>query len=172
MLFRSGRFKHGKQQFVLVPGTEAAEGKDILVTQQDINNLMRTKGAVNAALEVLLEGVGCGLEDIQRFYAAGAFGQYLHLESAITIGLYPDLPRDKMVRLGNSSGEGARQVLMSDQLRLEAEQIARNITYFELNANDLFMQKFISSKFLPHTNLEYFPTVKARLLERGVITDI
>lgn len=167
---RSGRFKQGKKYYVLVPGVEAAEGKDIVVTQQDINNLMRTKGAVNAALEVLLEGVGCGLGDIQRFYAAGAFGQYLHLESAITIGLYPDLPRDKMVRLGNSSGEGARQVLMSDQLRREAEEIARNITYFELNANDQFMQKFISSKFLPHTNLDYFPTVKARLLDRGIIT--
>jgi uncharacterized 2Fe-2S/4Fe-4S cluster protein (DUF4445 family) len=166
----AGKFKDGGDYYVVAPAAETEHGMDIKVTQEDINNLLRTKGAVNAALEVLLDAVGYGAEDIKRFYAAGAFGQYLDLESAITIGLYPDLPRDSMVRLGNSSGEGARQVLMSGQLRREAEKIATNITYFELIANDMFVQKFSSSRFLPHTNLDYFPTVKARLRERGIIT--
>ncbi|AEG14787.1 ferredoxin [Desulfofundulus kuznetsovii DSM 6115] len=166
---RAGRFRDGRREFVVVPASESATGKDIVVTQVDINNLMRTKGAVNAALELLLESVGCDLSGISRFYAAGAFGQYLHLESAITIGLYPDLPRDKMVRLGNASGEGARLVLLSNRKRAEAESIARNITYFELNANQVFMNKFVGSKFLPHTNLDYYPTVKAKLIERGLV---
>jgi len=166
----AGKLKDGKDHYVVVPATETEHGMDIKVMQEDINNLLRTKGAVNAALEVLLDAVGYGAEDIKRFYAAGAFGQYLDLESAITIGLYPDLPRDSMVRLGNSSGEGARQVLMSDQLRQEAEKIATNITYFELIANDMFVQKFSSSRFLPHTNMDYYPTIKARLRERGIIT--
>lgn len=165
---RAAKFKDGRREFVVVPACETAHGEDIVFTQKDINNLMRTKGAVNAALEVLLEGVGCDLSQIQRFYASGAFGQYLNLESAIDVGLYPDLPKDKMVRLGNSSGEGARLVLMSRQKRLEAEQIGRSITYFELNANQDFMNKFVGSKFLPHTNLDFFPSVKARLAQRGL----
>lgn len=132
---------------------------------------MRTKGAVNAALETLLEGVGLGIGEIERFYAAGAFGQYLDPESAITIGLFPDLPRERIVRLGNSSGEGARQVLLSNQKRLEAEEIARRITYFELNASQQFMNRFAGSKFLPHTNLDYYPTVKEKLKRRGMELD-
>ncbi|TYO97833.1 ASKHA domain-containing protein [Desulfallas thermosapovorans] len=167
---RAGKFREG-QEFVVVPAAQSATNKDISFTQTDINNILRTKGAVNAALEVLLEGVGCQMSDISTFYAAGAFGQYLDLESAITIGLYPDLPRERMIRLGNSSGEGARLVLLSEESRLEAEDIARNITYFELNANEVFMNKFVGSKFLPHTNLDYYPTVKEKMIQRGLLND-
>jgi len=166
---RSGYFRDGSSSFTIVPGSKSVSGEDIVVSQMDINNFMRTKGAVNAALETLLEGVGVGLAELDRFYAAGAFGQYLNLESSITIGLYPDLPREKMIKLGNSSGEGARLVLLSNQKRLEVEETARRITYFELNANQQFMNRFISSKFLPHTNLDYFPSVKAKLAERGLL---
>lgn len=165
---RAGKFKKG-DRFTIVPGSESATGKDIVITQQDIDNLMRTKGAVSAALDLLMESVGCSLTDLSAFYAAGAFGQYLNLESAITIGLYPDLPRERMVRLGNSAGEGARLALISDAKRRELEEIVKRITYFELNANEVFMNKFVGSKFLPHTNLDYFPTVKAKMAERGLI---
>jgi len=168
---RAGKFRDGNNNFVVVPAAASATEKDIAFTQIDINNILRTKGAVNAALEVLLEGVGCQMADISMFYAAGAFGQYLDLESAITIGLYPDLPRERMIRLGNSSGEGARLVLLSEESRQEAEQIARNITYFELNANEVFMNKFVGSKFLPHTNLDYYPTVKEKMIQLGLLRD-
>lgn len=107
---------------------------------------------------------------IDNFYAAGAFGHYLNLESAITIGLYPDLPRERMVRLGNSAGEGARLALISGDKLGELELIKERITYFELNANEVFMNKFVSSKFLPHTNLDYFPSVKAKMVQRGLIS--
>ncbi|WP_279327850.1 ASKHA domain-containing protein [Desulfallas sp. Bu1-1] len=168
---RAGKFKGDQKEFVVVPASESQTGKDITFTQVDIDNIMRTKGAVNAALEVMLEGVGCQLADIETFYAAGAFGQYLDLESAITIGLYPDLPRERMIRLGNSSGEGARLVLISDQSRREAEEISRGITYFELNASEVFMNKFVGSKFLPHTNLDYYPTVKEKMFRRGLLQE-
>jgi uncharacterized 2Fe-2S/4Fe-4S cluster protein (DUF4445 family) len=168
---RAGKFRNRSREFVVVPAAESATGRDITFTQTDIDNLMRTKGAVNAALETLLEGVGCGLTDITTFYAAGAFGQYLNLESAITIGLYPDLPRERMIRLGNSSGEGARLVLVSDASRREVEKIARTITYFELNAKEEFMNRFVGSKFLPHTNLDYYPTVKQKMMQRGLIRE-
>lgn len=167
---RSGRFLDGSERFVVVPAEHSGTGEDITVSQIDINNFMRTKGAVNAALEVLLESVGCGLGDIERFFAAGAFGHHLDIESAVTLGLYPDLPRHRMVKLGNSSGEGARLALMSGECRRAAGDIARNITYFELNASQEFMNKFISSKFIPHTDMDLFPTVKMRLQERAKTT--
>lgn len=168
---RAGRFRDGRREFLVVPACESATGKDITFTQTDINNIMRTKGAVNAALEYLLESVGCAMTDIEAFYAAGAFGQYLDLESAVTIGLYPDMPREKMIRLGNSSGEGARLALISNKSRREAEEILRTITYFELNASEAFMSKFVGSKFLPHTNLDYYPTVKDKLIKRGLVSE-
>ncbi|MHB1041918.1 MAG: ASKHA domain-containing protein [Eubacteriales bacterium] len=166
---RSGYFRGGLSSFNIVPASQSATGEEISVSQLDINNFMRTKGAVNAALETMLESVGVPFSALGKFYAAGAFGMHLDLESSITIGLYPDLPRDKMVRLGNSSGEGARLVLLSNQKRLEAEEIAGRVTYFELNANQEFMNKFVGSKFLPHTNLDYFPTVKAMMVEMGLL---
>lgn len=163
MIDRAGQFATGRSKIIVVPAAESTTGKDIVATQTDIDNLMATKGAVNAAIDVLLESVDCSWQDIHRFYAAGAFGQYLPLESAIMIGLYPDLPRSSMIRLGNSSGEGARQVLLSQSKRREAETLAANITYFELNANPTFMDKFKSSKFLPHTDIDRYPSVKERL---------
>nr|WP_027363739.1 ASKHA domain-containing protein [Desulfotruncus alcoholivorax] len=168
---RAGKFKGNSKEFVVVPASETENNTAITFTQADIDNIMRTKGAVNAALEYLLESVGCKFEDIETFYAAGAFGQYLDLESAVTIGLYPDLKRDRMVRLGNSSGEGARLVLISEDCLREAEEISRSITYFELNASEVFMNKFVGSKFLPHTNLDYYPTVKKKMLARGLAVD-
>ncbi|GAB6153907.1 ASKHA domain-containing protein [Desulfosporosinus burensis] len=163
---RSARFQNGQQEFVVVPAHKTASGEDIVISQVDINNFMATKGAVNAATDLLMENVGCAWQEISHFYAAGAFGQYLPIESAVTIGLYPDLPRSAIVRLGNSSGEAARQVLLSRTKRLEAEGIAGKVTYFELNANSTFMDKFSGSKFLPHTDLDRYPSVKRRLQTR------
>lgn len=167
---RSGHFQDGRKEYILVPADQSADGKDILVTQEDLDNLMRTKGAVNAAVDLLLESVGLDLSAIDQFYAAGAFGQYLNLESAVAIGIYPDLPRKNMLRIGNSSGEGARMALMSDQKRHEADEIAGEITYFELIAKPEFMNKFVGSMFLPHTNLDYFPSVKKMLLSRKQVS--
>jgi len=160
---RNAHFQKGREAYIVVPAKETALGEDIVVTQIDINNFMATKGAVNAATDLLMENVGCDWQEMSRFYAAGAFGQYLPIESAITIGLYPDLPRSAIVRLGNSSGEAARQVLLSRPKRLEAEGIAAKVTYFELNANTRFMEKFSGSKFIPHTDLARYPSVKRRL---------
>ncbi|MGI6678498.1 MAG: ASKHA domain-containing protein [Dehalobacterium sp.] len=171
LIDRGAHFTDGREFFVLVPQEETAHGQDIIISQKDINNLMRTKGAVNTALEVLVEGVGCTWQEICKFYAAGAFGQYIPIESAVMIGLYPDLPRERMIRLGNSSGEGARQVLISNQKRLECEKVAGKITYFEMNDNASFMDKYAGSKFLPHTNLDLYPSVQEELNKRRRLRD-
>lgn len=166
---RAGKFTSENSQYCLVPAEHTANGQEIVITQVDLDNLMRTKGAVNAALEFLLESVGCNMEDIKVFYAAGAFGQYLDVESAVTVGIFPDLPRDRIIRLGNTSAEGARQILLSLDKKKDIEHIANHITYFELNANQIFMNKFVGSKFIPHTNIEFFPSVKHKLSLRKML---
>ncbi|MGF7184858.1 uncharacterized 2Fe-2S/4Fe-4S cluster protein (DUF4445 family) [Desulfitispora alkaliphila] len=160
---RKGYFKQNTNSYTLVSAEESANGLDICISQSDLKNLIRTKGAVNASISVLLEAVGCPMEDIKHFYTAGAFGNYLDTESAITIGLYPDLPRERIVKLGNSSGTGAKLALLSQQKRQELEEIARRITYFEMNANQDFMNKYTSGLFLPHSNLELYPSIKEKL---------
>jgi uncharacterized 2Fe-2S/4Fe-4S cluster protein (DUF4445 family) len=74
-----------------------------------------------------------------------------------------------MILLGNSSLEGARQVLLNEGRLREAEKIVPSITNFELNSSRTFMSKFVSSSFFPHTNLEYYPTVAAKLVARGLV---
>lgn len=169
MVDRSGKFKDGADYFKLVDKAFTATGEDILIWQQDLKNLIRTKGAVSASLGVLLESVGCPLSEITYFYAAGAFGNYINSESAVTIGLYPDLPRDRIIRIGNSSGEGARLALISKDKRQELKSIAKKITYFEMNANQTFMDKFTSGLFLPDSNLDAYPSIKTKLINMGII---
>ena len=166
---RSGRFKDGREYYQLVAPNKTAHGQAILISQHDIKNLIRTKGAVNASLEVLMESVGCQLEDLTYFFTAGAFGNYLNPQSAVAIGLFPDLPPEQMLPIGNSAGAGARLALLSISKRQEAEELARKITYFEMNANQDFMNKFTAGLFLPHSNLDAYPRVKARLEELGLI---
>jgi len=160
---RTGKFKNNISHITIVPASESAHGEDIIISQNDIKNLIRTKGAVNASVEVLLQSVGCSLSQIKYFYAAGAFGNYLDKESAITIGLYPDLPRNQIIKIGNSSGEGAKLALLSQQKKQEMEAVAKKITYFEMNVNQDFMNQFTAGLFLPHSNLDAYPSIKAKL---------
>ncbi len=103
---------------------------------------------------------------IDKLYIAGGFGRYIDVERAITIGMLPDLPVDKFQFPGNTSIMGAYYALFCNRLRHEAEELARKITYIELSISRSFMDEYLSALFLPHTNLDAFPTVKRELDER------
>jgi uncharacterized 2Fe-2S/4Fe-4S cluster protein (DUF4445 family) len=149
-------------EFVLVSGDTSETEKDIVITEYDISNLIKSKGAVFAAARVLLQNVGMAFSDIERVFVAGGFGNYLNIEKAITIGLLPDLPLDRFQFIGNSSVAGARIALVSNHAFEKAETIAKKMTYFELSVSHDFMNEFIAALFLPHTNQELFPSVKGR----------
>jgi uncharacterized 2Fe-2S/4Fe-4S cluster protein (DUF4445 family) len=76
------------------------------------------------------------------------------------LGLLPDVPTEKFTVIGNGSVAGARLALISGKMKAEAEEIAKKTTYFELSASPIFTDEYMSSMFLPHTNLNLFPTVK------------
>jgi uncharacterized 2Fe-2S/4Fe-4S cluster protein (DUF4445 family) len=148
-------------EFVIVPGDVSDTGKDIVITEYDISNLIKSKGAVFAAARVLVQSVGMSFLDIDRVFVAGGFGNYLNIEKAVTIGLLPDLPLDRFQFIGNSSVAGARIALVSNHAFEKAETIAKKMTYYELSVSHDFMNEFIAALFLPHTDQELFPSVKA-----------
>lgn len=149
--------------YVIVCAKDSAHGKDIVITEADIKNLMRSKGAMFTILNIITQRVGITFEDITHFFVAGTFGNYIEPEKAITIGMLPDIPLKKYRPLGNASGKGAVEVLLSNRARKELYKIRDTITYLEMNVNADFMSHFISSLFFPHTNASLFPSVaKAR----------
>jgi len=147
-------------EFVLVKKGETAIGKDIVITDADIENLKRSKGAIYAATMILIKKIGVRFEDIKKIYIAGGFGTYMDMEKAITIGLLPDLPREKFTFVGNSSLIGAREILLSYETMKKAEEVARKLTYLELSVEPMYMDEYIASLFFPHTDTARFPTVK------------
>jgi uncharacterized 2Fe-2S/4Fe-4S cluster protein (DUF4445 family) len=165
-----GKFNTGKgssrirrtddgEEFVIVRANESGTGNDIVVTEYDISNLIKSKGAVYAAATILAKSVGVDFNDLDRIYIAGGFGNYLNIKNAIGIGLLPDLPLERFRFIGNSSLAGARMTLLSNHAFEKAHEIAGKMTYFELSVNPDFMDEFIAALFLPHTNQKLFPSV-------------
>ncbi|MBI3991043.1 MAG: DUF4445 domain-containing protein [Candidatus Omnitrophica bacterium] len=149
----------GGMEFVLSFKEESDTGHDIVLTEADIDNLKRSKGAIYAATAMLLKRMGLGFDDVKQFYVSGGFGTYLDMEKAIRIGLLPDIDREKFKFIGNSSLAGARETIFSYEAELQAEEIARKMTYLELSVEPLYMEEYISSLFFPHTDEKRFPTV-------------
>lgn len=150
---------------ILVPGERSATGEDLLIGQPEIDSLLRSKAAMFTILETITASVGIELQDISRFYVAGTFGSYIDPESAIGIGMLPDLPRDRFQAVDNSSLGGAVRALQQPETVDEVNQVAAMVTYLELNVNQEFMNKFSAAKFLPHTDVSRFPSLECHQLE-------
>lgn len=157
----SPRVREGSEglEFVLAWENETGTGREIFVTQADIQNLMRAKAAVFAGIRTLLANVGLPLEAVEKVFIAGGFGRFLNIRDAIAIGMLPDLPLERYTYIGNSSLKGARLALLSQAVWEEMKAIARQVTYVELSVGNRFMEEFMSALFLPHTDLSLFPSL-------------
>ena len=147
-------------QYTLVPAEESGTKEPIVITETDIDNLMKSKGAVFAAMKSLVDYIGISFDQIEKLYVAGGFGNYLNIEKAIGIGLLPDISREKIEFVGNTSLAGARICLLSEKALEKAFIISRAMTNIELSVYQPFMDEFVAALFLPHTNKELFPSVK------------
>ncbi len=164
-----GKFRPGKGSrlhkdaegwsYIVVPGTETADGRAIELNQVDLDAMMRSKAAMYAILTTLVSQVGVSFAELDKIYVAGAFGRHISPRQAITLGMLPDLPLETYVPIGNSSLRGAEKALLSGQARARCQKIRRNITYIELNVNQEFMLRFSGAKFIPHTDKSLFPSV-------------
>ncbi|MCD4677709.1 MAG: ASKHA domain-containing protein [Desulfobacula sp.] len=135
--------------------------EDIIFTQSDIKNLILSKAAVYAGFSILFEQVGMDFSSISQMIITGGFGQYLNIEKAITIGLLPDIEREKFKYMGNSSIAGAYMALLSNTYRQQAIAISNAMTYLDFSSSNAFMEEFTRAQFLPHTDANLFPNVLA-----------
>lgn len=152
--------------FLVEKSTRTFWGKDLFITENDIANLIRTKGAVFSACALLLKHAGLSFDQIESFYIAGGFGQNLDVENAVRIGLLPDLERTKFHYLGNTSLLGAHLILLSEKNMERVNELEKMMTYLELNTEPGYFNEYTGALFLPHTKKELFPSVE-RLLIRG-----
>ncbi len=136
---------------------------DIVLTEVDIENLLRAKAAVYAGVMTLLNEIGFTLDAVKKVYIAGGFGNYINVPRAIILGMLPDLPKERFVFMGNTSLTGAYLCLLSEDLRKEVEDISSKMTYIELSVSRSFMDEYMSALFLPHTDITKFPTVASML---------
>ena len=143
-------------EYIIVPADQSATGRDIVITQADIDHLIRSKAAVYAGISTLLKKMNYAVKDVSKFYIAGGFGSHLDIAKSIDIGLLPNAPLEKFSYIGNGSVEGARMILLSYIAMTRARQVADKMTYIELSIDNSFTEEFISAMFLPHTDLSLF----------------
>ena len=150
----------GEKEFVLVPAARTVAKKDIVIAQSDIENLLRAKAAIYAGMNVIVNTLDLDFSDIKKIQLAGGFGNYLDKENAIILGLIPDVDRDRVEFVGNTSILGAKMALLSSDALDMAQKISRNITYYDLITYPNYMDEFMSAKFLPHTDITKFPSIQ------------
>lgn len=132
-------------EFVLAWAKDAGIGEDIVLTQKDIREMQLAKGAIRAGVQILMNEMGIGLEQLDRVLLAGAFGNYISKGSALGIGLLPDLPEEKIQAIGNAAGDGAKMVLLSKAERRKATQLAKLSEHLELSTRMDFQEEFINA---------------------------
>lgn len=152
-------------EYVVAWGDTTWHGEDIVITHVDIDNLIRAKAAIYAGISVLADSVGVPLETTEQVLIGGSFGKYINVEKGVQIGLLPDAPWEQFKFLGNTAVLGAYYALLSDTARARIEDIASRMTYIELSADNSFYEAFMSALFLPHTDMNRFPSVQAQLTE-------
>jgi len=155
------RLRHGidGNEYVVARAEETQIGKDIVFTEIDLSNLVRSKAAMFAGCQTLIKSMGSRCAEVERVIIAGTFGSNIDIENAITIGLLPDLPRDRFIFIGNGSLLGARLTSFSEELLRDGQKIASMMTNIELSENTDFMSNYMAAMFLPHTHAELFPSV-------------
>lgn len=157
--------EHDIGEYVLAFKDEYNIENDITVNEVDIDNFIRAKGAIYSGAATLIESLGMDFSVVDKVLIAGGIGNSLNIENSIMIGLLPDIEREKFNYIGNSSLIGAYLTLISNDAKNKLKEIGNQLTYVELSVYPTYMDEFISACFLPHTNIEQFPTVKKMLGE-------
>lgn len=149
----------GEKEFIVADKKDG----DLVITESDIKILLRSKGAIFHGLFSLLKSLDIGFNEIEKLYISGGFGNFINIENAKVIGLLPDIEEDKFVISGNTSLLGAELFLVSPDVRREVDEVASKMTYVDLSTMPFYMNEYVSSLFIPHTDLNLFPNISKRL---------
>ncbi len=145
-------------EYVIAWSHDTLIGEDIVITEIDLDNLIRAKGALFAGYQTLLDSVGIGFDGLDRVILAGNFGSHIDLERAISIGLLPDMDRERFFYLGNGSMLGCRISLTDHRRFRQRVEVRQLMTNLELSDNVNFMNYYMAALFLPHTDMSLFPS--------------
>ncbi len=146
-------------EYVIVPAERTAIGRDIVITQRDMDYIMDSKAAACGGIMVLMRKFKLSIYDVKNFYLAGAFGAYTDLENATRLGIFPEFPNAKMRPIGNGSLSGAYAALLSMRKRDHANTVARSMLYVDLLADVMFAETYSESIYIPGPK-ELFPSYK------------
>jgi len=160
------RERDGIFEYVLAWADETQINRDIVLTEVDIDNIIRAKGAMYAGCMTLLAEVGMDIESLDQIILAGGFGSYVDLESAMIIGLLPEVDPEKVVYVGNGSLLGARMTVLTNRLREDVVDVTAKTTNFELSETPSYMDNYVAALFLPHTDINLFPRLNSRMQAR------
>jgi uncharacterized 2Fe-2S/4Fe-4S cluster protein (DUF4445 family) len=144
-------------RYTVVPAGETHDGKPVYITEADIDNFIRAKGAIFSACNTMLKKIEMDFDCLAHIYIAGGFGRYLNIDNAKTLGLVPDQDDEKFRFIGNSSIIGAYMTLISKKHRDLEKEIAKKITYIDLSTEPEYMDEYTAALFLPHTDASLFP---------------
>jgi uncharacterized 2Fe-2S/4Fe-4S cluster protein (DUF4445 family) len=156
---RVRRDEWGLGSYVLAFEDESADGRLVALTESDIDNFIRAKGAIFSAIRTMLTVLDMEPSAIEKVHVAGGIGGGINMKNAIRIGMFPNLPLEKYRYIGNSSMSGAYAMLSSPAAAALATHTARGITYLELSSHPGYMDEFIAACFLPHTDGTLFEEV-------------
>jgi uncharacterized 2Fe-2S/4Fe-4S cluster protein (DUF4445 family) len=156
----------GVYEYVLAWKDESQLDRAVTLTEIDIENLIRAKGAIYSGCMTLLTEVGMTIQDIEHIILAGGFGTYVDLAKAMVIGLLPEIDPAKVTFIGNGSLMGARMSSLTNRIRKDVVEVTKKMTNFELSDTASYMDNYIAALFLPHTDINQFPKLKARLEAR------
>jgi uncharacterized 2Fe-2S/4Fe-4S cluster protein (DUF4445 family) len=156
----------GVYEYVLAWKDETQIDRAVTLSEIDIENLMRAKGAIYSGCLTLLAEVGMNIQDIEHIILAGGFGSYVDLEKAMVVGLLPEINPDKVTFIGNGSLMGARMSSLTNRIRKDVVEVTKKMTNFELSDTTSYMDNYIAALFLPHTDINQFPKLKARFESR------
>ena len=153
---------YGMGSYVIAFEEEAGSAKDVEITEVDIDNFIRAKGAIFSAIRTMLSSLDFDVSMIDDVYVAGGIGSGINMQNAVNIGMFPDVPLEKFHYIGNSSLTGAYLMLLSTQAEKKTYELASNMTYMELSTVPTYMDEFVGACFIPHTDASMFPNVQQR----------
>lgn len=158
--------KYGMGSYILAFEEEAGSVKDVEITEVDIDNFIRAKGAIFSAIRTMLTSLDFDVSMIDDVYVAGGIGSGINMQNAVNIGMFPDIPIEKFHYIGNSSLTGAYLMLLSTPAEKKTYELASNMTYMELSTVPIYMDEFVGACFIPHTDTSMFPTVMEEVQNR------
>ncbi|MCI8504779.1 MAG: DUF4445 domain-containing protein [Lachnospiraceae bacterium] len=157
--------KYGMGSYVLAFKEQAGSVKDVEITEVDIDNFIRAKGAIFSAIQTLLTSLDFDVSMVDDVYVAGGIGSGINMKNAVGIGMLPDIPLEKFHYIGNSSLSGAYAMLLSGEAERKVYELAQSMTYMELSTTPGYMDEFVAACFIPHTNSGLFPSVSQETVD-------